>query len=44
MAEHKQGDMDISDHERTFEGFVNWTKWTVLAIVVILILMAVFLI
>jgi hypothetical protein len=44
MADHKHGEMDISDHERTFEGFITWTKWSIIVILAILVLMAVFLI
>ena len=40
MAEHKQGKMDISDQERTFEYFVRWTGRIVIAILVILVLLA----
>ncbi len=42
MAEHKHGEMDISEQEKTFDGFVSWTNWSVIGIVVLLILMAIF--
>lgn len=42
MAEHKHGEMDISVQEKTFEGFANFTQWTVIAILVALVLMAIF--
>ncbi|MEM9551851.1 MAG: aa3-type cytochrome c oxidase subunit IV [Pseudomonadota bacterium] len=42
MAEHKHGEMDVADQEQTFMGFVNATKWVVIAVLVLLILMAVF--
>lgn len=27
MAEHKHGEMDITDQERTFAGFVRFSIW-----------------
>ena len=42
MAEHKHGEMDIKVQEKTFDGFVSWTKWSVIVIFVVLILMALF--
>lgn len=42
MADHKHGDMDVKDHEKTFDGFMNWTKWTIIAIIGILVFMAIF--
>lgn len=41
MADHKHGEMDIETHEKTFEGFVRATAWTVVAIIVVLIFMAI---
>ncbi|WP_397541843.1 aa3-type cytochrome c oxidase subunit IV [Roseovarius salis] len=40
MAEHKHGDMNIEEHEKTFEGFIRATAWTVVAVIVVLIFMA----
>lgn len=40
MPEHKHGDMDISEQERTFGGFVTFTKWTIVVIIVILVFLA----
>jgi hypothetical protein len=40
MAEQDPGKMDITEQERTFDGFVRWTVRTVLVIVVILIVLA----
>ena len=37
---HKHGSMDVKNHEKTFAGFVNFTKWAVIVIVGILIFMA----
>ncbi len=42
MAEHKHGSMDIKVQEKTFDGFIAWTKWTVIVIMVVLIGMAMF--
>ena len=40
MAEHKHGQMDISDHEKTFAGFVKFSINTVIVILVSVILLA----
>lgn len=40
MAEHKHGEMDVSDHEKTFDGFVRMTVRTTVVILLILILLA----
>ena len=24
---HKHGTMDVTDQEKTFQGFVNWSMW-----------------
>lgn len=42
MADHKHGEMDIDVQEKTFDGFMKWTTWSVIAIFVILIGMAIF--
>lgn len=42
MAEHKHGEMDTSVQEKTFEGFVNWTKWSVIVITGIVVFLAIF--
>ncbi len=44
MADHKHGEMDTKVQEKTFEGFMNFTQWSVIAIFAILILMAIFII
>ena len=43
MAEYKHGSMDIEAQEKTFEGFMKWTVNSVIVIVAILVLMAIFL-
>ncbi len=40
--EHKHGSMDITEHQKTFEGFVSWTIRTVVVIFVIVIFLALF--
>lgn len=42
MAEHKQGEMDIETQEKTFDRFMKFTTWTVVAILVVLVGMALF--
>ena len=37
---HKHGSMDVKEHEKTFAGFVNFTKWSVIVIVGLLIFLA----
>jgi fumarate reductase subunit C len=40
MAEHKHGEMDTTEQEKTFEGFVTFVIKTVLVILALVILMA----
>ena len=40
MAEHKHGEMDISDHEATFNGFMSFVTRTVVMILVFLVFLA----
>jgi hypothetical protein len=42
MAEHKHGDMDISTQEKTFDGFITWTKNVAIVAILILIFLAIF--
>ena len=42
MAEYKHGEMEITDQENTFLGFVNFTKWSIIVILLILVFLAVF--
>ena len=42
MAEHKHGDMDVKEHENTFDGFVQCVTWSVVVILVIIVGMAIF--
>jgi hypothetical protein len=40
MAKHKHGEMDTTEQEKTFEGFVTFTVRTTIAIIVVLIFLA----
>ncbi len=42
MAEHKHGEMDIKTQTETFDGFMKWTTYTVVFLLVLVILMAIF--
>ncbi len=40
MSDYKPGSMDIEDQEKTFAGFVNFTKWGIIGSIVFLIFLA----
>ena len=42
MADHKHGEMDITDQQKTFDGFMAWTKWSVIVILAVILGMAIF--
>ncbi len=42
MADHKHGSMDITDQEKTFNGFITFTIRSVIVILCLVIFMAVF--
>ncbi|GFE52220.1 hypothetical protein So717_39730 [Roseobacter cerasinus] len=42
MAEHKHGEMDIDVQEKTFDGFMRFTTRSVIVILAIIVLMAIF--
>lgn len=42
MAEYKQGEMDITAQEKTFEGFVHWVRNVAIVCILILIFLAIF--
>ncbi|MDD9923979.1 MAG: aa3-type cytochrome c oxidase subunit IV [Boseongicola sp.] len=42
MAEHKHGEMDISTQEKTFVGFMNWSKNVTIVVILVLIFLAIF--
>lgn len=41
MADHKHGEMDITAQEKTFDGFVRLTTWSVVVILLILVFLAI---
>lgn len=43
MAKSKAPTMDYDAHNRGYENFINMVKWSVIASVVVLALMAIFL-
>lgn len=40
MADHEHGSMDTATQEKTFAGFVAYTKWVVIVVICVLIFMA----
>ncbi len=42
MSDHKHGEMKIEDHERTFVGFIRWSKNVAIFSIGILIFLAIF--
>lgn len=40
--EHEHGTMDITTQEKTFAGFVTFTKWAVIVIIAVLVFLAIF--
>ena len=42
MADHKHGDMDIKTQTETFDGFMKFVTVSVVLILVLLVLMAIF--
>jgi hypothetical protein len=42
MAEHKHGSMDITEHEKTFDGFIRWSVRVAAVSIGILIFLAIF--
>lgn len=42
MAEYKHGSMDISNQEKTFEGFIHFAIRAVIVVLCILIFLAIF--
>jgi hypothetical protein len=42
MADHKHGNMDIKEQEKTFNGFMKWTANTVIVILLLIVFMAIF--
>jgi len=42
MADHKHGEMDIKEQEKTFDGFMKFTTNTVIVILLVIVGMAIF--
>ena len=42
MADHKHGEMDITEQQNTFDGFMKWVTWSVVVILLIIVWMAIF--
>jgi hypothetical protein len=42
MAEHKHGSMDITEHEKTFDGFIRWSVRVAAVSIGILVFLAIF--
>ncbi|KEJ88773.1 aa3-type cytochrome c oxidase subunit IV [Sulfitobacter donghicola] len=42
MAEHKHGTMNTEANEKTYEGFITFVTRSVIAILVFLVLLAIF--
>ncbi len=42
MADHKHGEMDISVQTATYEGFMKFVTRATIALLVVLVLMAIF--
>lgn len=42
MADHKHGEMDITEHEKTFDGFIRWSKNVAIFSIGVLIFLAIF--
>ncbi len=40
MADHTHGNMDVTEQEKTYAGFLTWTVRTLVIIGVVLIFMA----
>lgn len=43
MADHKQGEMDITEQTKTYEGFIKATTYMVVFLIILAVFMAVFL-
>ncbi len=41
MAKYEHGSMDVTEREKMFAGFLNYSKWIIIAIIAILILLAI---
>lgn len=41
MANHEHGNMEVEDHEKTFEGFVKIVTWSSILILLFLVFLAI---
>lgn len=42
MSDHKHGEMDTKAQQSTYDGFIKFSIWSVVAIIGILVFMAIF--
>lgn len=42
MSDHKHGEMNVDVQEKTFEGFITWTKNVTIIVILVLVAMALF--
>lgn len=40
MSDHKHGEMDVTVQEKTFQGFLAWSKWVAIFSIGLLIFIA----
>ena len=40
MADHEHGSMDVTEQEKTFEGFIRWSAYTIVLVVIVLVFLA----
>ena len=41
-SDFQHGSMDISAHQRSYAGFLSFTKWSLIGILLIMVLLAIF--
>jgi hypothetical protein len=41
-SDFQHGSMDISGHQRSYAGFLSFTKWSLIGILLIMVLLAIF--
>ena len=40
MADHEHGSMDVTEQEKTSEGFIRWSAYTIVLVVIVLVFLA----
>ena len=40
MTEHTHGEMNVREHEKTFEGFIRFSTWVTALVIVVLVFLA----